>query len=159
MVKPLKDLIAEADRILGQTKEASVSVTDEVSSLANTLSFATAIEDQFIQQKEASAEYNPEFEKAAKLINKVAAEIEWDILKKTEQFEKAASAKGYTGAQVEEALSKIAAAKIKKNLATLVSLGGVPEAADTNSLVTKKVKNHAEEKRTSAFAKSFKGAT
>lgn len=159
MVKPLRDLIAEADRILGQTKTAASVVSDEVSSLADTLAFATAIEEQFALPGTNQAMHDPEFEKVAKAINKIAAKIEWEVLKKADQFEEAALANGYTEAQVEEALSKIAAAKIKSHLSTMVAMGQNPNVTmDANSLHTKKVKAVGEEKRSLPISRSFKGA-
>ena len=156
MVKPLKDLIAEADKFLGQTKTAAPVISDEVSSLADTLAFATALEDQFVQPEQES--YDQDFEKVAKALNKAAAEIEWDVLSKAEQFEKTALARGYSETQVEEALSKIAAAKIKKNLPELVAMGYGPSHADQNSLENKKVKNVGEEKRTLPATQGLGGA-
>lgn len=120
MVKPLKDLIAEADKFLGQTKTAAPVLSDEVSSLADTLAFATDIEEQFIQSENSG--YSSEFEKTAKAINKIAAQVELEILTKTEQFEKAAKVKGYDEKQIGEALSKIAAAKVQKRLSELAEI-------------------------------------
>jgi hypothetical protein len=127
MVKPLKDLLDEADRILGQTKTAGQSVTDEVSSLADTLAFASELEDQFVAV-ETPVETAPDtdFEKVAKVINKVAATVELEVMAKTAQFREAAETQGYTEEQVTEALSKIAAKKIRKNLTEIAALGMIP---------------------------------
>ena len=65
---------------------------------------------------------NSEFEKTAKAINKIAAQVELEILTKTEQFEKAAKVKGYDEKQIGEALSKIAAAKVQKRLSELAEI-------------------------------------
>lgn len=156
MVKPLKDLLAEADRILGQTKEASAAVSDEVSSLADTLLFANTLEEQFVQE-EISAQTDEEFEKVAKAVNKIAAEIEWDVLTKADQFEEAALAQGYTQEQVAEAMSKIAASKIKQHLDSMASGAGSLHGKDDNSLETKKVKSLPSEKNTRSAVQALRG--
>jgi hypothetical protein len=159
MLKPLKDLLEEADKFLGQTKVAAPAVSDEVSSLANTLAFATAIDGQFSQPEETTADFNSDFEKVAVAINKIAAEIEWDVMSKAERFEEAALARGYTESQVNEVLSKVAAGKIHKHLATLAAIGQLPlPQDDQNSLETKKEKAVGEEKRTLPLTRSLKGA-
>lgn len=158
-VKPLKDLMAEADRILGQTKIASpLNISDEVSSLADTLSFATAIEEKFTPQDSLTAEFDPEFEKVAKAVNKASALAEWEVLSNTDRFEEAAMAQGYTEEQIGEALSKIAAAKVKKNLDALVALSVKPmQGENKNSLETKKVKSTGSDKHSLPLTHSLKG--
>lgn len=147
MVKPLQALLEEADRILGQTKTAAPAVADEVSSLADTLSFATQLEEQIVGGAHAEPT-NIEFEKVAKVINKLAAQIELDVILKAEQFRTAAVAQGYTEEQVEEALSKVAAAKVKKNLSTLAAIGALPPGmVDENSLEKQPVKAAGGEKK------------
>lgn len=157
MLKPLKDLIAEADRYLGQTKVAASAVSDEVSSLADTLTFATQIEEQFAMDQTASSE---EFEKVAKALNKIAAAAEIEVMTQSAQFEKTALEHGYTSDQINEALTKVAAQKIHKNLANLTAIGMLsPSKEDLNSLTPKKkVKAIGEEKRVVPLTKALRGA-
>jgi len=158
MAKPLKDLMAEADKFLGQTKTASAPLSDEVSSLADTLSFASQIEQQFAGSS-VTVLANSEFEKVAKAINKVAARIELDVMFQSSQFEKAAMGQGYSREQVNEALSKIAAQKVHKHLSTLATIGGLaPGKEDLNSLKPVHEKAIGEEKRRMPATHSLGGA-
>lgn len=132
-VRPLNDLMKQADKILGNTKTASAVKSDGVSSLADTLAFATGIENQY-GLNGMSAEQR-DFEKVAKAMNKVAAQAEIEALKSIEQFTKAASEQGYTPEQISEVLDKEAAKKIKKNLAVLVAMSdSAPAGVDKNTL-------------------------
>ena len=153
MVKPLKDLLQQADRFLGNTKVASAGASDEVSSLANTLQFATEIE------KSLNLDGNNEADDAARAMNKIAAQAELEVLIQCDQFEKAALADGYTKEQVDEALQKIAAKKMHKNLGLLASVGGLaPGEKDLNSQHPVKVKEIGEEKRRLPAAHSLGGS-
>lgn len=158
MVKPLKDLIAEADRFLGQTKTAAPAASDEVSLMADTLSFATQLEERIVGQVQTEPT-NAEFEKVAKAINKLAARAELEVMAQTDQFRSAALNQGYTEEQVSEALSKIAAKKVKQNLSTLAALGSLPVGmVDENSLEKQPVKAAGEEKRRLPLTRSLGGA-
>lgn len=134
MVKPLKDLIAQADRYLGQTKTAAPArVSDEVSSLADTLAFAAQIEEGIAPRQE-----QPKFSEQdlqAIQMNKIAAKIELDAIARAAHFESAALSSGYTEEQVQEALSKVAAKKLHKHLGTLAAISGLQVGEkDKNSL-------------------------
>lgn len=132
-VKPLNDLLQQADKILGVTKVASASKSDEVSSLADTLAFATGIESQYgLNGKDLGQQ---QFEKVAKAMNKIAAQEEIQTLMSIEAFTKTASDQGYTEEQIREALEKEAAKKVKKNLSTLIALSEMaPSGPDKNTL-------------------------
>ena len=155
MKKPLKDLIAEADRYLGQTKVAANATTDEVSSLADTLAFATQLEESLL-----SSTVNTEFEKVAKALNKISAAAEIEVILNTKQFSEAAIKSGYTEEQISEALDKVAAQKIHKNLGTLVAMGALaPSKEDLNSLHhLKKVVAVGEDKRVLPVVRALRGA-
>jgi len=156
MLKPLKDLIAEADKYLGVTKVAAPSASDEVSSLADTLAFATQIEEQF---QTPEVQTSVEFEKVAKALNKIAASAELDAMVKSEQFENAALEHGYTNDQIKEALEKVAAKKLHKNLSNLTALGILsPGKNDLNARNSKKSEAVGEEKRVVPFTHAFRGA-
>jgi len=156
MAKPLRDLIMQADKYIGISKQASV-MSDEVSSLANTLQFASEIETGLGLSQNDNA--NLEFEKVAKAINKIAAKAELEVMIQSEQFEKAAIAEGYTKEQVSEALSKVAAKKVHKHLGTLASLGGLaPGVEDLNNLPKAKKEEVGEEKRRFAATHSLGGS-
>jgi hypothetical protein len=134
MVKPLKELIAQADRYLGETKLASAArVPDEVSSLADTLAFASQIEEGLnIAETQGGLS---DLEARAVEMNKIAAQIELDVYAQVAQFGIDALASGYTEEQVEEALSKIAAKKLHKHLGTLSAMSGLGLGGeDKNSL-------------------------
>jgi hypothetical protein len=156
MAKPLKDLMLQADKFMGMPKQAA-AVSDEVSSLADTLKFASEIEQSF-SDTSASVD-NAEFEKVAKAINKIAAQAELDVMIQSEQFEKAALAEGYTTEQVSEALNKLAAKKVHKHLGTILAIGGLaPDKADLNNIKPVKKEEIGEEKRRFAATHSLGGA-
>ena len=156
MAKPLKDLMLQADKYIGISKQASI-ISDEVSSLADTLKFASEIEQQFLPTSDHGR--NSEFEKVAKAIDKIAAQAELEVMIQSEQFEKAALSEGYTKEQVSEALSKVAAKKVHKHLGTLVSIGGLaPGIEDLNNLPKTKKEEVGEEKRRFAATHSLGGA-
>lgn len=163
MMKPLKELLQQADSYLGTTKVASpVVVSDEVSSLANTLAFAERLEQQFTADTDyASVSADEELEKVAKQINKIAAQAEIEVLATSEAFREKALGEGYTEDQIDEALSKIAAQRIKKNLGALTAIGVLPVGfSDVNSLNSKQpVKAVGEEKRRLPLTHSARGAT
>lgn len=157
MLKPLKDLIAEADRYLGQTKISAPVVSDEVSSLADTLAFASHLEEQFSGPKEESTDV--EFEKVAKAINKIAASAELEVLIQSEQFALAAKEYGYTDAQISEALTKVSSKKVHKNLAALAAMGVLsPSKEDLNSLNEKVAPVVSEAKRVLPATMALRGA-
>ena len=147
MMKPLKELLQQADKFLGQTKTASAVVSDEVSSLANSLQDASGVQAE------------NEFEKTAKAMNKIAAQAELEVMVQCDQFEKAALADGYTKEQINEVLQKVAAKKLHKNLGLLAAVGGLaPGEADLNNMKTVKVKEIGEEKRRFPATQSLGGA-
>lgn len=154
-MKPLKDLFVEADKYLGQTKIAA-HVSDEVSSLADTLAFATQLEAQF----EVPTATNEDLEKVAKTLNKIAASAEIEVMLQTEQFQTAARTYGYTEEQINEALDKVAAAKIHKNLGVLTAMGVLaPSKKDLNSLEhLKKVVSVGDGKRVLPLTRALRGA-
>ena len=157
MAKPLKDLLAQADKFMDLHKQASAAPSDEVSSLANTLQFASGLEEQFLPVTNDSVD--ADFEKVARVINMVAAKAELEVMIQSEQFEKAALAEGYTSEQVVEALQKVAAKKVHKHLATLAAIGGLaPGKEDLNDLKTVKKPEVGEEKRRFAATQSLGGA-
>jgi biopolymer transport protein ExbB/TolQ len=157
MVKPLKELLLQADEFLGMPKQASAVMPDEVSSLADTLKFASSIENGFVPAE--SEDINIDIEKTAKTLNKIAAQAELEVMIQCNAFEKAALADGYSREQINEALQKIAAKKVHKNLGVLVSIGGLsPSKEDLNSLDTVKKREIGEEVRRHPATKSFGGA-
>jgi biopolymer transport protein ExbB/TolQ len=157
MAKPLKELLAQADQFMGNYKQASASISDEVSSLADTLQFAASIEQKFSPASNEPEE--TEFEKVAKSINIAAAKAELETMIQSNRFEKAALAEGFSKEQIDEALQKVAAKKVHQNLGLLATIGGLaPGKEDLNSLDTKKQKEVGEEKRRFPATHSLGGA-
>lgn len=158
MLKPLSELMDQASVFMGQTKTAAPAYSDEVSSLADTLAFAKEIEQNFGEPAERPVA-DADFEKVAKEINIMAAQAELEVWGQAEQFREEALAKGYTNDQVSEALSKIAAQKIKKNLPELAALGFLtPGGENVNSLEKTHVKATPEEKKRLPVTHSLGGA-
>ena len=82
-------------------------------------------------------------EKTALALNRAEALLQIQTLQKLAAFRTKALKSGFTEAQVEEAVEKIAARKLKENLRVLTAVEGlVDPAKDKNSLVKKKVPAH-----------------
>lgn len=124
-VKPLKTLLAQADELCGGTGMSKTASTpeSEVSALAALLAGA---------ETDIAIDYDPEaikqteIDKIAESLNRVQTASEIDMVLKLSNFEKKAEAEGFTKDQIKEALSKIAAEKIAKNIPLLIAMGFVP---------------------------------
>jgi hypothetical protein len=133
-VKPLKDLLKEADsfcRGLGITKSASpqAAVTDGVSDLVSDLLGAESVVAD-----------DGGFEKAAMSLNRAEALLQIQTLQKLATFKERALEDGHSEQQVNEAIDKIAAKKIRENLVTLTAIDGLSDPSkDKNTLIKKKV--------------------
>jgi hypothetical protein len=134
-VKPLKELLKEVDdfdRVHGQLKTASpkaASVTDDIASFADDLMGAKTIEIN-----------DAGFEKTAMAMNRAEALIQIKTLEKIAEFRTRAAKAGYTEQQIDEAVEKIAAKKLKENLGVLTATNSIvtPMGKDKNSLEMKK---------------------
>lgn len=127
-LRPLKELLASADEMI---KVSSVSpqpldkLASEVDEMVNLLNSASgSIEARTV---EALAAEEALIEKVAESMNRAHAAQELEIMHRFTQFEKRATESGFTSDQIEEAFSKIAAAKLKKNLPVLMGLGLVKQ--------------------------------
>jgi len=132
-VKPLKDLLKEADefsRTLGESKTASpkVAVSDEVAEFAQALLNADSISVR-----------DEGFEKTALALNRAEALLQIQTLQKIAQFRKQAAAAGFSPEQIEEAINKIAAKKVHENLRILTAVDGIAYQGKDTSLEKKKI--------------------
>lgn len=137
-VKPLKELLAQADALCGgpaMSKEASAQES-EVSALASLLASA---ETDVTVNYDSEAYKQSEIDKIAESLNRVQTAAEIDVVLKLADFEKKAQAEGYTRDQIDEAFSKIAAEKIAKNIPLLAAMGfvGLLDKEDKNNLPKK----------------------
>ncbi len=134
-VRPLKDLLKEAeefDQSPGLNKKASSqagAASDSVSSLAESLIGAESI-----------SLYDEGFEKTAKALNRAEALLQIQTLQKLAAFREKALKSGYTEEQVEEAMGKVAAQKIKRHLTVLMATDSIGDLGkDVNQLEKNKV--------------------
>lgn len=131
-VKPLKDLLKEADQFsTSLTKSASAAPVgpDEIATFADSLMGAESVTPG-----------DRGFEKVALAMNRAEALLQIETLQKIASFEDRATKAGFSKEQVDEAVEKIAAKKMRDNLATLIAVeGGIIPGRDKNSLVKKKV--------------------
>lgn len=131
-VKPLSELLKEAEAFsvsLSKPSSSPQPAPDEVAVFAEGLMGAESI--------------NPDdrgLEKTAMAMNRAEALLQIQTLQKIAQFEERALKAGFTRDQVNEAVEKIAAKKIRDSLATLTAVEGVVIPGENkNSLVKKKV--------------------
>lgn len=141
MVRSLKDLIQEADQFLatdqGHSKEASPvsGFSSEISSLAESCISASEIIESGAFNNPLSKTASSEYEKLAMAVNRVHAKAQADDLARSAQFSEHARENGYTEYQIEEALSKVAAKKVKHVLPILAAIDGyAAPGAGVNSL-------------------------
>lgn len=131
-VMPLKDLLKKADQFsTSLTKSASAAPAgpDEIASFAESLIGAESVGGS-----------DRGFEKVAMAMNRAEALLQIETLQKIAQFEEHARKAGFTEEQINEAVEKIAARKVRDNLTALMAVeGGIIPGADKNSLVKKKV--------------------
>jgi hypothetical protein len=134
-VKPLAKLLKEADefdRKSSQTKLASsqaAAVKSDIEKLALELVGAAGVD-----------QWDKGFEKTAMALNRAEALLQIRTLQKIAAFRTKALSEGFTEVQVEEAVEKIAAKKLKENLKVLTAVDGIADPSpDKNSLVKKKV--------------------
>lgn len=133
-VKPLKDLLKEADEFsqtLGLNKTASSNAdtaTDEVTNFAQTLISAEAVSVK-----------DEGFEKTALAMNRAEALLQIQTLQKIAEFRQRAAKDGYSEEQINEAIDKIAAKKVKENLKILTAVDGVAYQGNDTSLEKKKI--------------------
>lgn len=131
-VKPLKDLLKEADQFsssLNKTASAAPAGPDEIAAFAQSL-----MDVESVKQGDGG------FEKVALAMNRAEALLQIETLQKIAEFEAQANKAGFTKEQIDEAVEKIAAKKMRDNLATLIAVdGGIIPGRDKNSLVKKKV--------------------
>lgn len=145
--KSLKQLLDRADAFIahgssgsGLAKEAA-SNQDDVSALVELLLSADTIssEPQTTQSQE-------EFEKTALSLNRLQAASEIADLVKVAHFCKLASQEGFAEEQIQEAVMKIAASRLLKNLPALTSMGVISNLEDKNALPVKQKSSKAPEK-------------
>jgi hypothetical protein len=121
--RPLKELLASADEMIKKSSPSAHTPSplnkqaSEVDEMVSILSSATNTVDA------NSITEDVLLEKVAESMNRAHAAHELDILHRFELFEKKASESGFTAEQIEEAFSKIAAAKLKKSLPLLMGMG------------------------------------
>jgi hypothetical protein len=141
-VKSLKTLLDQADQFCKSpalSKTASAQET-EVSALANLL---VGAETSVTINYDPEAAKQTEIDKIAESLNRVQTASEIDVVLQLADFEKKAGAEGFSRDQIKEALSKIAAVKIAKNIPLLVAMGFVPVSGpgeDKNALPKKPIK-------------------
>jgi hypothetical protein len=131
-VKPLKDLLKEADQFstsLSKSASAAPAGSDDIASFAESLMGAESITPG-----------DGGFEKVALAMNRAEALLQIETLQKIAAFEDHANKAGFSKEQVDEAVEKIAAKKLRDNLSVLMAVeGGVMPGPNKNSLVKKKV--------------------
>lgn len=136
-VKPLKDLLKEADVLsqslgLNKTASSQAAPADDISKLAQELMQAEGINNE-----------GSSFEKTAMALNRAEALLQIQTFQKIAAFRAQAKKAGYSEEQIEEAVEKVAAKKLKDNLAVLTAVEGVVDPGkDKNSLEKKKVPAH-----------------
>lgn len=128
-VKPLATLLKEAEEFgqeYGQTKTASsraAAADSSVMDLANELLNADNVE-----------ELDSTLEKTALAMNRANALAQIQTLQKLAQFRNKALSEGFSNEQVEEAVEKIAAKKLKENLKVLTAVSGATSQGHDYSL-------------------------
>lgn len=117
MVKPLAELLKQADELIKIGSSATIPSNDS--------STVLSVADKLIGDDSS-------LDKVAEAICRlqVASVLETDI--RVAGFEKKAREEGFSLEQIEEALSKVAAEKLHKNVASLVALGCSPLGEDKN---------------------------
>lgn len=142
-VRPLKQLLEQADAF---SKSASAAApvaskpTDAIDQLIALMDSADApVEIEKIAEGEQMSEV--QLEKAAEAFNRLQVAAALDNQARYALFEKKAQEAGYSDEQIEDALSKIAAEKVVKNLPMmLATMGMVNSHADKNMQDFKKPK-------------------
>jgi hypothetical protein len=131
MIRPLKDLLLEADKFLSNDSSLSKTAgpvegySSEITSLVDScLSASEVILTGAVRA--APKESFSDYEKLAMAVNRVHAHAFAEELQKTAQFAERAESAGYVDYQIDEALSKVAAKKIKDMLPILVGLEATP---------------------------------
>jgi hypothetical protein len=131
-VRPLKDLLRDADKFstsLNKSASAEPAGPDDIFSFAESLMGASSV-----------GGVDKGFEKMALAVNRAEAVLQIETFQKIAQFEEHARKAGFSEEQISEAVEKIAAKKVRDNLAVLMAVeGGIIPGADKNSLVKKKV--------------------
>lgn len=141
-IRSLQTLMDEADRLIASTrgdvvKVAAVAGLDDVVGVAQALINAGAIESGNDSGVVKTASESSGFDKLALALNRSLAAVEIESMEKIAKFCGSAQNNGYTDQQITEAVQKIAAASVKKNLATLVALEA---SATVGTGITQKVK-------------------
>jgi hypothetical protein len=119
--RTLKDLLAQADAFVkvsqASTSNEVLTSQGDVEALANKLASASA-EIHVVNDNELDAD----FEKLAESFNRYQTVLELNELFKVAEFENKARQEGFNDAQIAEAINKIAAEKLAKNLPFLAAL-------------------------------------
>lgn len=147
MIRPLKDLLQEADRFLAPESRLSKEATSlvgasspEIMNLADQCISVDQILTEGALPSESIKTASSDFEKLALAVNRLHAQAQIEELKRFEELEKRASEEGYTQYQIGEAFAKVAAKKIKAVLPILVAAEGYSDKGpDLNTFDKKKV--------------------
>lgn len=135
----LKKLYETADSFLESadrsslSKEASASKDDKLIKLAEELLSA----EGGVEVAPNKVEFD--MDKVAEALNIIDAAADIDSIIKAEAFEKRAKEEGYSDEQIADALNKVAAARVKKNLPIMIALGlGGFTGEDKNNMIFEK---------------------
>jgi len=159
-VKPLKQLFAEADALIGKSSQhskvaAAAFPSDEVANLAEALISAGALEKVAEAESVMPNQVDSDFEKIAIALNRAEAASQLEYLEKLSQFENQAKDSGYSDDQIEEAIEKIAAKEVKHNLSILTALSAdVPSPANEDKNCSKANKVNTKGKEQGKIDKS-----
>lgn len=127
-IRPLSELLSRAEELIAhqpQTKLAS-GTSNEAEALSELLMSYSG------GGIETTTESEVDLEKVAMAVNRLYLAAEIDTIHRIQEFEKRAATEGFAPEQIEEALSKVAAAKTRRNLAVLMGLGHKLGPADKN---------------------------
>src|SRR5579863_7676546 len=108
-VRPLKDLLKEADAFstsLSKTASAAPTGSDEIAAFAESLMDVESVKPG-----------DGGFEKVALAMNRAEAILQIETFQKIAEFEAQANKAGFSKEQVDEAVEKIAAKKMRESLA------------------------------------------
>lgn len=140
-VKSLKQLLDRADEFIKNSSAHDQSFAKEASAEKNEVEALVDLLTEASAEVSLEPSSNPdqaEMDKVAESLNRLQTAAELEELYKLARFSERAFEEGYSEEQIQEAFSKIAAARVAKNLPLLGAMGVVvPPSEDKNSLPEK----------------------
>lgn len=132
-VASLASLLKTADELIaGGSEKIAAKQESSIEKIAEALEAVS----EPVEVRAPSQPETVDMDKLAEAINVLDTAAEIEMFKRMETFEEKAKSEGYTEEQIGEAMSKVAAARLKKSLPVMVALGfGLPKGKKPSQFI------------------------